>query len=367
MEKKSRPVILVVSSSEEKGAFSKQLSEYFAQTGSHYVVIIDESKYGNGDSYIRKVPLLKTRYLSLLKKRVDGLKVNKEKKLKGRIKKIRNAIKRFNPVAVVCTTAYALLGAIETKKRAMLQDIPIIAVATSFTLDKNYVDTYVDHYIVENDDIKDQLASAGILQNNILPLGFPLKLKPTSKEEKAELKQKLGLNDVPTVFMSISDSPMCVEVFDMLLDQGDIININAFCDKSEILHKLRKLIEEKSSDNVQLFDKLNLFDDYLKASDFVVTNYDVVTMYKAFMMEKPVMAFAPLTEVEKNDLEYLSERNQILFCKETKDVILRLYDLLQTDIKKELVYNAKQRIKDNQLEEIGKFLSSFTGNTEAEQ
>lgn len=355
---KNIPYILVVNSKEDKNILAGQLKKYFDETKSHYVVVMDESGYGKTIKDFKWISKLFFKLPTFNKLKKQSRKAE-PKKSKGMSKRIANACMRFDPVAVVCPTAYSLLAAVESKKQNEF-DAPIVSVIPDFTYDKNLSDSAVDYYIVENGQLKDSLVGGGIPASCVLELGVPVSGYKVSHDEKQQLKEKLGLKDTPTVFVCAVEGKESVEALDMLFDQGDIINVVVYVENKKLQNKLRKKVELKGADNVQLFDKLSLYNDYLSASDILITNYDAATIAKAFASFKAVIAFAPKSDVQKADVEYLTQNELIAYAPTPADVIIKLYDLLQTDLQKKLVENISKRIKPDQLKEVCAFLASLT-------
>lgn len=355
---KNIPYILVVNSKEDKNILAGQLKKYFDETKSHYVVVMDESGYGKTIKDFKWISKLFFKLPTFNKLKKQSRKAE-PKKSKGMSKRIANACMRFDPVAVVCPTAYSLLAAVESKKQNEF-DAPIVSVIPDFTYDKNLSDSAVDYYIVENGQLKDSLVVGGIPASCVLELGVPVSGYKVSHDEKQQLKEKLGLKDTPTVFVCAVEGKESVEALDMLFDQGDIINVVVYVENKKLQNKLRKKVELKGADNVQLFDKLSLYNDYLSVSDILITNYDAATIAKAFASFKAVIAFAPKSDVQKADVEYLTQNELIAYAPTPADVIIKLYDLLQTDLQKKLVENISKRIKPDQLKEVCAFLASLT-------
>lgn len=355
---KNIPYILVVNSKEDKNILAGQLKKYFDETKSHYVVVMDESGYGKTIKDFKWISKLFFKLPTFNKLKKQSRKAE-PKKSKGMSKRIANACMRFDPVAVVCPTAYSLLAAVESKKQNEF-DAPIVSVIPDFTYDKNLSDYAVDYYIVENGQLKDSLVGGGIPASCVLELGVPVSGYKISHDEKQQLKEKLGLKDTSTVFVCAVEGKESVEALDMLFDQGDIINVVVYVENKKLQNKLRKKVELKGADNVQLFDKLSLYNDYLSASDILITNYDAATIAKAFASFKAVIAFAPKSDVQKADVEYLTQNELIAYAPTPADVIIKLYDLLQTDLQKKLVENISKRIKPDQLKEVCAFLASLT-------
>ena len=355
---KNIPYILVVNSKEDKNIVAGQLKKYFDETKSHYVVVMDETGYGKtikDFEWISKT-FFKLPKFNKLKKQARKAE---PKKSKGMSKRIANACMRFDPVAVVCPTAYGLLAAAESKKQNEFE-APIVSLIPDFTFDKNICDSAVDYYIVESEELKDSFVSGVIPASCVLPLGVPVSGYKINDDEKRQLKEKLGLKDNPTVFVCAVDGKESLEALDMLFDQGDIINIVVYVENKKLQNKLRKKVEFKGCDNVQLFDKLSLYNDYLNVSDILITNYDAATIAKAFASFKASIAFAPKSDVQKADVEYLTQNELIAYAPTPADVIIKLYDLLQTDLQKKLVSNISKRLKPDQLKDICAFLASLT-------
>ena len=157
---KNIPYILVVNSKEDKNILAGQLKKYFDETKSHYVVVMDESGYGKTIKDFKWISKLFFKLPTFNKLKKQSRKAE-PKKSKGMSKRIANACMRFDPVAVVCPTAYSLLAAVESKKQNEF-DAPIVSVIPDFTYDKNLSDSAVDYYIVENGQLKDSLVGGGI-------------------------------------------------------------------------------------------------------------------------------------------------------------------------------------------------------------
>ena len=226
---KNIPYILVVNSKEDKNILAGQLKKYFDETKSHYVVVMDESGYGKTIKDFEWISKLFFKLPTFNKLKKQSRKAE-PKKSKGMSKRIANACMRFDPVAVVCPTAYSLLAAVESKKQNEF-DAPIVSVIPDFTYDKNLSDSAVDYYIVENGQLKDSLVGGGIPASCVLELGVPVSGYKISHDEKQQLKEKLGLKDTPTVFVCAVEGKESVEALDMLFDQGDIINVVVYVEK----------------------------------------------------------------------------------------------------------------------------------------
>ncbi|HKL93955.1 MAG TPA: hypothetical protein VJZ69_01565 [Clostridia bacterium] len=357
---KMKPVILILTSSDVSEYIPKVLKEGIEASGDYYAVVFDESHYESKLKYSSadKLQWLKMKYT---KKSENGESKNESaesKEKRGKFNRIRNAVLRFKPDCIVCLSPYSHCLALDSKRKTEFET-PIIALMTTFTADKSFFDLTTDAFIVENEDAKAEVVRLGIPARSVVALGLPLTVKAITHDEKSELRKQLGIPKSKTVFLNCRDKKDCTEMFDMLLDQGDIINVIAYCPKSDTFSELRKLVELKSSDNVQLFDKKANFDEYLAASDIVITYYNVSTIYKSFLLGRAVVTFPPKGDMAEKDLQYLAHRNLIYAAKDSKDIIFGLYKLLQTNLADELLRNTSDRKIENNVKSIAEFVTGF--------
>ena len=89
------------------------------------------------------------------------------------------------------------------------------------------------------------------------------------------------------------------------------------------------------------------------------------TISKSFELGRAVITFPPKNEMAKKDLEYLAQNNLIYAAKDSKDIIIGLYKLLQTELEAKLLANAKDRLIENNVESIAEYLMNFGKSKEA--
>ncbi|MDD4839223.1 MAG: hypothetical protein PHE93_00940 [Clostridia bacterium] len=357
---KMKPVILILTSNDVSEQIPKQLKQSIEALGEHYVVVFDESHYESKLKFssAEQLQWLKMNYMK--KREKNGIKSENQKKKeqKGRTNRIRNAVLRFKPSCIVCLSAYSHCIALDSRKKTGFET-PILALMPSFTADKAFFDLATDAFIVENADVKAEVVRMGLPARSVVAMGLPIEIEPLSDDGRASLKQEIGLSKSTTVFLNCRDKNDCTEMFDMLLDQGDIINIVAYCPKADTFSELRKLVELKSSDNVLLFDKKANFDEYLSASDIVITYYSIAAIYKSFLLGRAIITFPPKGDMATKDLNYLAKRNLIYCAKDAKDIIMGLYKLIQTDLSADMVKNISERKIDNNISDIAEFIAGF--------
>lgn len=292
------------------------------------MVVIDERQYGaekaatrrrkNRERLIQSIPTFYRRVKTMghvftvkSKNKIDRRRALSNK-LSGSARKIYNAVLRFAPDVIVVTTPRLMHETIIAKKRTRFK-YPVIGLSEKFTFDKAFYNMSADGYIVENVDMKNQLTAMGYSSGRVHVMGFPIEENVPDVDYVFKLKEHLGLNLNPTVYLSggAIGSKELMPVFELLLDQGDIINLIVNCGKNENLYSaMLRETERRNSQNVKLY--LNVdegAEDTLLASDCLITIYDGSLIYRAFLLGIPVVAFAPDTGAENPTLNTLWKNN----------------------------------------------------------
>lgn len=103
------------------------------------------------------------------------------------MRRIANAVKRYNPEFLLTVTPYAHCAVAEAKERAGFGH-NVINIPDSFVLRKHFAaDGAADAYIVENGDIKAELVKNGVPSRKIMTMGLPFdaeKVTPIEVETK---------------------------------------------------------------------------------------------------------------------------------------------------------------------------------------
>lgn len=371
-------VLIVTSIADDVSGIEAIKSEFEKNHKDYNVVVIDERQYGaeksatrrrkNRERLIRSVPIFYRRVKSAkhfltvkTKKSIDKRRALSNK-LSGSARRIYNAVLRFAPDVIIVTTPHLMHETILAKKRTRFK-YPVVGLSEKFTFDKAFFNLSADGYIVENVDMKNQLTAMGYSSGKVHVMGFPIEENVPDVDYVFKLKEHLGLNLNPTVYLSggAIGSKELMPVFELLLDQGDIINLIVNCGKNENLYSsMLRETEKRNAQNVKLY--LNAdegVEDTLLASDCLITIYDGALIYRAFLLGIPVVAFAPDTGAEKSDLQYLMDKHLVYFADDYNHVIIGMYDVLQTGLGKELSESAIVRTRASSLKDICALIASF--------
>lgn len=353
-----KPIILIITSHDEKGNASLNISNAIKEVGTHNVVIISDDKYsmyGQGKVTKRLNEKVVSIYEKILEKN-EQQKAQENKAKKGKnatARRINNAILRYNPTCIVCVTQLAHIVACQAKSIYKFS-APIICVVDKFTCENIYnVETAA--FIVDNQEEKQALIRYGALSKDVLVMGLPYVAPKKTPVEIETLKQNLGIPNTTTVLIDFRGKSVEMEIFNLLIDQGRICNVIAFVADSD-LSKIRKIINTKGASNVQLITSVEDYDNYIAVADVIFTDSDAALIFKGFQLGKPICCYDPKNQ---DELTFLLSKGLIVRAKEPIDIVDCLYSLLETNKKDTLIQAGFKWVEYADISNIANYICAY--------
>ncbi len=363
--KKNRNNILILVSNEQNLVFAESLKQEIESYGKHYVLIVEENKIKNNflSSFLAKQFWLNSN-VAKFGKMTKKEREEKKPKLHSDMRKLKNAVKRFNPTAIICTDARLERLCVATKLKTNFKS-KIVAFMPSFVRDEKFVENAVEMFLVENEEVKNSLVEKGYDENHIFSCGMPIKIDKINQEEKNEEKKNFGLSRIPLICLSMQNRQNNKRIFDLLADQGDILNVAVCSNDQELLNDVKAIAEEKAFENLMISEDKKDFDEILKASDILISDYNLPLIQKAFHLELSNIVFDDNKQNFEN-LNFLKQKGLIAHASNEHSAIKFLYDIIQTDLKTKLEKNSAEKVGEkNQLSTIGKLLAEIDDMKEA--
>ena len=364
-----KPIILILTSRDEVGGVSKIIADGIKKTGSHNAVVFSDDKYGSVKraSTLDRIIDTGNEYQYLRASKDRGMLKNslKLRTLSKRANRINNLIKRFHPECILCVTPYAHHSAVDAKRKAKF-DTKIISLISTFTLGKRVFDDETSVLIVENADIKAELVREGVRSKDIMTMGLPYDITKKSHEEIVAAKEDLGLLKSKTVLLNMDgglrrdtqNKSRLQELFELMLDQGNIINLVVVCKDQRLRQTLNAMAVRVDNMKVVFVPSEDKIDEYISVCDVAITRYDVSVLYKCFKLGIPSVVVEN-GERESREVAYLVSRGLCLPAKENIDVVGQMYKLLQTDAADNIVKNGEEWVDMKSLDNLCNFLVSF--------
>ena len=352
-----KPIILILTSRDEKANISQQLAQSIRKVGTHNVVIIGDDKYGSAQKITKLDRLLnlKEEYQQVLAEKAKKKKVGGKRR--GRDTRIANAIKRYRPELVLAVTPYAYYVLTEAKKKTGFES-SIFYIMPYFVLDKQTYDEVDTTFIVENQDVKSALVGQGVPSKRVLTMGLPYVIDKKTPIEVSAMKQELGLPKTLSIFLNAGRKDGVNELFRLLLDQGNVINTVVYAGDNKLSAELRVLADSYKANNVVISQKAEQFDEYLTACDVVVTKHDIATIYKAFKLGKPVIVLST-GEHSNREIEYLVHHGLVMHARENIEIVGLMYRLIETGVAATYVRAGEKWVESADIENITNYLVSY--------
>lgn len=352
-----KPIILILTSRDEKANISQQLAQSIRKVGTHNVVIIGDDKYGSAQKITKLDRLLnlKEEYQQVLAEKAKKKKVGGKRR--GRDTRIANAIKRYRPELVLAVTPYAYYVLTEAKKKTGFES-SIFYIMPYFVLDKQTYDEVDTTFIVENQDVKSALVGQGVPSKRVLTMGLPYEIDKKTPIEISAMKQELGLPKTLSIFLNAGKKNGVNELFRLLLDQGNVINTVVYAGDNKLSAELRVLADSYKANNVVISQKAEQFDEYLTACDVVVTKHDIATIYKAFKLGKPVIVLST-GEHSNREIEYLVHHGLVMHARENIEIVGLMYRLIETGVAATYVRAGEKWVESADIENITNYLVSY--------
>ncbi len=219
-------------------------------------------------------------------------------------------IKKLKPDFIISTHFLPPEILNEEKKRGRL-DIPVASVVTDFSLNRIYVQPYMDYFFVASDELKFRLQKEGIPEGKIYVTGIPVKPefdRIPSPEEKAKIKEDLGIDKdaiVVLLMMGGDSKGVLYKLCQLLLDNFDELVFIALPGKNKpLLAKLEKLKESHQDRLLPVGFTKDVW-RYMAASSIVVSKPGGISTSECLAMMLPMVIMYPIPGQEERNTDYL--------------------------------------------------------------
>ncbi len=355
-----KPIILILTSRDEIGREAELIKSAVLAHGTHNVVVLTDAQYGKRAKTSKIDRLLDSGgdYINILEKRDRSLLREKLKAQPHSIvaRRVANAVLRYNPEYILAITPYAHHCAVVAKQKAQFT-APILYYVNTFAADSRAYDDSTDVFIVDNQGVKTDLVKSGVAPGRIITLGLPFTAERKSFLEIASRKQELGLPKTRTVFLFEKNAKIRDELFELLSDQGDIINLIVYAEEGKHTAEMRARAADSGITAV-FFSKTDDVDEFMSVSDMAVTCFDVSVIYKCFKLGIPAVV---KTEGKRHakDVRYLAENSLALKITDSIDVVRCVYALLQTDEYTRIVKAGDKYSEHSSVDSIAEYLVGY--------
>ncbi len=279
-------------------------------------------------------------------------------------KKLEKYMIEYNPDFVIGTHSYATVLMTILKERGVL-NCPLFGVVTDFTVHPFWESTALDFYVLPDELLTPAAVKKGIPKEKILPFGIPIKKKFSEKQNKAEAKRLLGLDDTPLVLVMMGS-----------MGFGDMTEVIRSCDKLEADFQMTVICgnNEKARDSIrdEQWNKhvrslgfTENVDMYMDAADIIITKPGGLTTSEAMAKGLPLILMNPIPGQEERNMEFLVNSGAAMITSKTFPVETALYQFFEYPWKRKLMEDAASKLgKPHSTKNLYEFINNKVYNPE---
>ncbi len=276
--------------------------------------------------------------------------------------KFHSFITDYAPDAIICTHVTAAQIVNELKRRNKMSQ-PVIGVITDYTIHPFWEDTeFIEKIVIASELLTRRALSKGIREEQIAPLGIPVRPKFSKKMSKSEACRIFELDENRPVVLLMGGSMgygNLQKYVDKILNVNPKIQVLAVCGNN---HKqYNKLIEEKVA-GLHVFGFVNNVDEMMDAADCIITKPGGLTVTESIAKNLPMILMNPIPGQEERNVDFLMNNGMAIEVTKTFPLEDAMYFMFKNDQRLKLMCECiKLYAKPNATEDIVDLTYELTG------
>ncbi|MFS1511440.1 MGDG synthase family glycosyltransferase [Chengkuizengella sp. SCS-71B] len=213
-------------------------------------------------------------------------------------------IDHFQPDTILCTHPFPN-AVIARLKRLGLQ-VPLYTVVTDYVIHGAWITPETDKYLIPTEEIKRQLIKKNVPEEKIMISGIPIHSKFWKTNEKLKIRDKFGLQPMPTVLIMGGGWGMMKynELIEYLLSWKEKIQFIICMGNNE---KARKKIISNSKfehPNIHILGFTKAIDELMDVSDLLITKPGGITCTEGLVKQLPMLFYNPIPGHEEENCQF---------------------------------------------------------------
>ena len=266
-------------------------------------------------------------------------------------------LEKQQPAYILATHVLpARLSDIFIKETASKTQLGILV--TDYVLHQFWIASKEARYFVAAPAMKEELAHAGVAQENITESGIPVDPVFYEKKNPAHLKERFGIpKERPVVLLLGGGSGLSKmdEVAQALFSASRPLSLIAIAGDNEILAKSLRLLAPPPHIHLSVVGWTDVMDEYMRIADVIVSKPGGMTMTEAITLGTPFVAVQPIPGQEEANAAFLTEHNYGAAV-QTLDALPQIVEAIVNG-KRTFAVKKPQRAAEVILERIVKTLS----------
>ena len=221
-------------------------------------------------------------------------------------------------------------------------------IATDYACIPFTEETDLDRYIIPARELTEQFVSRGIDRERIRPLGIPVQRPFTLREDRAAVRERLGLVTDKKVILVAGGSigaGHIQQVVSILLDRyGDSARLIVVCGSN---HDLEQDVRESFGQHCTVLGFTSQMADYLKACDLYLSKPGGLSSTEAAVVGTAFIHITPIPGCETSNMHFFAENGMSLAVNSPAHELTDACDELLDEAARERMIQAQHRVIPN--------------------
>ena len=263
-------------------------------------------------------------------------------------KKLSKYITQYAPDAIIYT--HPFLGVVTDlmKTRNDIQ-IPMIGVVTDYTVHPLWEEARsTDKIVIANDLLRSQLLRKGIREDQIAPIGIPIRQAFSEKIPKERARALLGLDNKFTLLLMGGSMGHAdhVKNIESLSQIGTPFQFLVVCgnNKKMLYHVEQFAAHYQGSCRIYPYGFVHNVEVMMSASDCIVSKPGGLTVSEALAKNLPMLLFDPIPGHEERNVDFLVNNGMAALITKHFPIDEAVYELFCNPVRLETVRRTMSEI-----------------------
>lgn len=245
-------------------------------------------------------------------------------------RKLKALLKKYKPVAVVCTQA-GPAHAMAVEKRNGGLKVPLIGVVTDFGVHAYWLHPEIDLYLVGHEDTKQEMVRRGIDPSRIHVTGIPIRPKFGETIEMADARQRLKLHPTKRTLLLMGGGhglgPL-PDIVEALKTVPFPLQTMIVCGRNRsVFRKVTHVVD--GSPDFHVFGYVKDTALLMSAADILITKPGGLTCSEALAKQLPLVITTPIPGQEERNVRFLTRHKAARLAQTPEDLLHTIVDLIR--------------------------------------
>lgn len=244
--------------------------------------------------------------------------------------RMKRILKKYRPVAVVCTQAAPAVALAAAKRNGNLK-APLVCVITDFGVHTYWLHPEVDLYLVGHEDIKQEMIRRGIDAKRIRVTGIPINPKFGETVEIEEARHRLHINPHKKTVLLMGGGHglgRLDELVEALTTLPLHLQTIVICGRNKRLHK-KILKATRGNADFHIYGYLKNTAQLMSAADILITKPGGLTCSEALAKQVPMILTNPIPGQEERNVRFLTKYQVARVARSVEDLLHTVIDLVR--------------------------------------